>query len=125
MKNLFFLLLLFCTSKSIGQNAENAFVYENNGDKIVLKIVSEYDFLLKNQINIISITTENIDVQSLTFSGIGLLHAEEKSTKENEVLLKINLMDKEFNKKYLFHFGYKKDGKYYPGKFEIAVKKKL
>lgn len=124
MKNLLLILFLFCSLKSVGQNAENSFVYENNGDKIVLKIDTENPFLIKDRINPIIIQTENIDIQALSLSGPGLMFATTKSTETNELLMEIDLVSQKASKKYTLHFSYRKNEEFYHGTFKIPIKKK-
>ena len=123
MRNSILILLFFCSLKSIGQNAENSFVYENNGDKVILT-TDENPYLLKNRINPIIISTENIDIQSLSLSGPGLMFASVKSPKKNELLMEIDLVDQKTSRKYILHFSYRKNGEFYHGKFKMPIKKK-
>ncbi len=123
MKNLLFLALLFCSLKSISQNADTTFVYENNGDKVILSLDNGKDFLMKDKFNPIKINTENIDIKTLSLSGMGLRFPSVKSSKENELLLEIILIGEKTTDPYIIHFSYKKNGEFHSGKFEIPIKK--
>ena len=120
MKNIFIILFLFSVSKSIAQNTAGNLVYQNNDEKIELKIVNGNDSLSKGKNNAISINVENIDIKTTLFTGMGVHFL--GTSNENKIILDIDLTNQKVKKTFTLNFSYKKAGNFYHGKFEIPVK---
>lgn len=114
-----FILLLF--SKGFCQ-AGKPLIYKNGNVKIELITQDKKGVLKKDGETAIVIRTENLDPQMMSLSGQGLLPSKEKPTKKNELFLKINAATASLtNNFYQLSFSYKKNGKFFAGKFKIPV----
>lgn len=121
MKRLLFAFLLILSSKGFCQ-AGKPLIYKNGDIKIELITQYKKGVLKKDGETAIIIRTENLDPQMMSLSGQGLLPSKEKPTKKNELFLKINTAAASLkNNFYQLSFSYKKNGKFFAGKFKVPV----
>lgn len=114
-------------AKSMAQEAHHHFIYQNNDEKVTLQIASGNDFVIKKQSNPIQIEVENINVDTMVFSGLGITFARgsvKESTEGNKLFLVIDLTNQKAKGTHVLHFNYTKNGQHHHGQFEIPVKKK-